>query len=243
VAPYSGGMKLLLTSAGIANDSIGRALENLLGKPVSSSHALFVPTAIYPFSGGSRQAMRAVRGQVATPLAELEWGSLGLLELTALPSLKPEHWAPALEEADALLVYGGNVAYLAHWLRESGVAALLPTLPNLLYVGVSAGTIAVTPSNCDAAFNREVLPIDSSAARHADHGLGLVPFTTWVHVGHPDPMFEDHTMANAAAWARSSGYATYALDDESALSVVDGEVTVISEGTWVLFEPGSTTNN
>ena len=230
-------MKLLLTSAGISNPSIAQALEELLGKPISASSALFVPTAIYPFEGGSRQAMRALRGEAPTPLAELGWASLGLLELTALPSLRLEHWLPALEKADALLVYGGNVAYLTWWLWRSGVAHNLPNLKNLVYVGVSAGSIAVTPSNCDAASNLEVLPLDSEAALNADRGLALVPFTMWVHVGNPDPIFADHTMENARAWATTSGWPTYALDDESALAVVDGRVTVISEGTWARFEP------
>jgi dipeptidase E len=44
-------MKLLLTSSGIKNPSIYNALEELLGKPIAESSALFIPTAIYPFPG------------------------------------------------------------------------------------------------------------------------------------------------------------------------------------------------
>ena len=35
---------------------------------------------------------------------------------------------PALEETDVLLVNGGDSLYLAHHMRESGLADLLPSL-------------------------------------------------------------------------------------------------------------------
>jgi dipeptidase E len=39
-------MKLLLTSSGISNPSIHASLVDLLGKPISESNALCIPTAI-----------------------------------------------------------------------------------------------------------------------------------------------------------------------------------------------------
>jgi dipeptidase E len=105
-------MNYLLTSAGITNASIHDALVDLLGKPIAESSALCIPTAIYPFPGGSSMAYRFIRGATANPLCELGWKSLGVLELTALPSIKAEYWIAAVQEADALLMYGGDVWHL-----------------------------------------------------------------------------------------------------------------------------------
>jgi dipeptidase E len=99
-------MKLLLTSSGISNQSIGDALVGLLGKPIAESSALFIPTAIYPFLEGPAGAFRAVSGKAASPLSDLGWKSLGILELTALPSIDKDVWAASVRGADALLVVG-----------------------------------------------------------------------------------------------------------------------------------------
>ena len=83
-------MKYLLTSAGIKNPSIHHALVDLLGKPIAESSALCIPTASYPFSVGPSMAYRFISGSTANPMCELGWKSLGVLELTALPSIKEE---------------------------------------------------------------------------------------------------------------------------------------------------------
>src|SRR5262249_31931042 len=123
-----GSMRILLTSAGIKNASIRDALVDLLGKPIAESTALIIPTAIYPFPGGAGMAWRAISGSARSPLCELGWKSLGVLELTALPSIDDEAWIPMVQETDALLVWGGDVLFLCHWMRQSGLADLLPSL-------------------------------------------------------------------------------------------------------------------
>jgi dipeptidase E len=85
-------IKLLLTSSGISNPSIHGALVDLLGKPIAESNALFVPTGIYPFPRCAGMAYDAICGKVASPLCELGWKSLGVLELTALPSIDKKNW-------------------------------------------------------------------------------------------------------------------------------------------------------
>jgi len=229
-------VKFLLTSSGISNPSIHDALIGLLGKPISDSNALFVPTGMHPFPDGGR-VIEAMRGGAKSPLCELGWKSLGLLELTALPSVRRENWVPTLQEADALLVWGGNVTYLSYWMRQSGVADLLPTLENLVYVGVSAGSIVTTPFNCDAESNLEFAPEGSDMALGGESALGLVDFTMWVHVDNPNPIFEEHTMANVEKWAEGIPVPTYAIDDQTAIKVDDGTVDVVSEGHWRLFTP------
>jgi dipeptidase E len=108
-------MRLLLTSAGIINTSVHDALVELLGKPIAESRALFIPTAAHALPGGAGMAWKLMCGlEARTPLCELGWRSLGVLELTALPSIKEEHWVPLVQETDTLLVGGGDCPYLCY---------------------------------------------------------------------------------------------------------------------------------
>ena len=230
-------VQLLLTSNGITNSSIHGALVDMLGKPIEESSALFIPTGMYPFPGGGRMALEAARGRPTSPLSDLPWQSVGLLELTALPSIRRESWVPIIEQTDALLVWGGNVMYLNHWMRTSGLADILPSLENLTYVGVSAGSIVTTTHNCDFESNLEWVPDGSDMALANDQTLGIVDFTMWVHLDNPNPIFADHTVANVERWAASVLVPTYAIDDQSAIQVRGDGVEVISEGIWRRFAP------
>jgi dipeptidase E len=228
-------MKFLLTSSGIRNPSISDALVELLGKPVAESSALFIPTATYPFPGGAGMAWQAIRGRAQSPLCELGWQSLGVLELTALPTIREESWVPMVREADALLVGGGDALYLCHWMRQSGLANLLPSLSESVYVGVSAGSIVVTPYNCDAEFDQEFVPPGSDMGLGAERALGLVDFTLYPHLGHEE--MPDTSLTNIEKWASGIPVPTYAIDDETAIKVIDRTVEVVSEGNWKLFNP------
>jgi len=229
-------MKFLLTSGGIKNASIERALIDLLGKPIAESSALVIPTAIYPFPGGGGMAWKAIAGE-SGPLAGLGWKSIGMLELTALPSIKEESWVPTVRETDALLVWGGDVLYLTYWMRRSGLADVLPSLEDTVYVGVSAGSIAVTPFNCDFEFDLDFVPEGSDQPQEGDKALGLVDFTLYPHLDREG--FEDATKTNIEKWAAGIPVPTYAIDDDTAIRVSDGNVEVISEGHWHLFTPSA----
>src|SRR5918912_2831878 len=118
-------MKYLLTSAGIKNASIHNALIDLLGKPITEASALCIPTAGYGNPHGSPGGpWRFISGTSAQPMCELGWKSLGVLELTALPSIDKERWVTWVRETDALLVNGGDALYLSYWMRLSGLADL-----------------------------------------------------------------------------------------------------------------------
>ena len=141
-------MKLLLTSAGVKNSSINDALVELLGKPIAESHALCIPTAAYGSSYSTPAGpWRFISGRSGQPMSELGWKSLGVLELTALPSMGSDRWVQWVREADALLVNGGDALYLCHWMRESGLADLLPSLRDSVWVGFSAGSMVLTPGS------------------------------------------------------------------------------------------------
>jgi len=244
-------VRALLTSAGIKNGSIREALVDLLGKPIAESNALIIPTAIYPFPGGPYMAWRAISGKGSSPLAGLGWRSLGILELTALPSIDEAAWMPTVREADALLVWGGDPLFLANWMRRSGLTALLPTLRSeMVYVGVSAGSIAAAsifvetyvdpPRGSDAPLKSEDIVFttaqgDVNRILVTAQGAGLVDFAVIPHLEHAD--HPDASFANAEKWAGRIPAPTYAIDDESAIKVVDGAAEVISEGRWKLFQP------
>jgi dipeptidase E len=222
-------MRFLLTSAGIKNASIHNALVDLLGKPIAQSSALCIPTAIYAIPGGAGHAWRFISGrEPRTPMCELGWKSLGVLELTALPSIDEELWFPMIQETDVLLVNGGDPLYLCYWMRQSGLADLLPSLRDTVYVGLSAGSMVMTP-NIGEHF------VGWKPPKGGDQTLGLVEFSMFPHLNHPD--LPKNTMADAERWAAGMTVPAYALDDETAIRVSDGTVDVISEGHWKLFNP------
>ena len=219
-------MKLLLTSAGIKNAAINDALLDLLGKPIAECDALCIPTASYGHApGGIRGAWRFITGQATTPMCELGWRSLGVLELTALPSLDEDAWVPVVEEADVLLVNGGDALYLAHHMRQSGLADLLPSLETV-WVGLSAGSMVMTPRIGEDF-------VTWRPPTGGDETLGVVGFSIFPHVDHP--ALPENTMAAAERWAAELGVPAYAIDDDTAIKVVDGTVEVVSEGHWKLF--------
>ncbi len=221
-------MKLLLTSAGVRNASIHDALVELLGKPVAESRALCIPTALYGHPQGSPEGVwRFVNGRSGCPMCELGWQSVGVLELTALPSIGEERWVPWVRETDVLLVEGGDALYLCHWMRQSGLAALLPSLERTVWVGLSAGSMVMTPRVGEAFV--ETKP----SITGDDATLGLVDFSIFPHLDHPG--FDENTMACAERWAAGIGGPAYAIDDETAIKVIDGKVEVVSEGRWRFF--------
>ena len=220
-------MRLLLTSAGIKNSSIHAALVDLLGKPIAESNALCIPTAAYghPMAGPGA-AWRFISGQEPRcPMCGLGWKSLGVLELTALPSIDEERWVPLVEETDVLLVDGGDSLYLCHWMRQSGLADLLPSL-RAVWAGLSGGSMVMAP-NVGEDF------VIWKPPTGGDRALGIVDFSIFPHLDHE--ALPENTMADAERWAAGLSCPAYAIDDETAIKVVDGSVEVVSEGHWKLF--------
>jgi len=220
-------MKYLLTSAGIKNTSIHNALVELLGKPIAEANALCIPTAGYGHPMGSPGgAWRFITGRATTPMCELGWKSVGVLELTALPSIDQERWVAWVRETDVLLVNGGDALYLCYWMRQSGLADRLPSLRETVWVGLSAGSMVMTP-HIGAGF------VGWKPPSGGDETLGIVDFAIFPHLDHP--ALPENTMADAERWAAGMSVSCYAIDDETAIQVVDGTVEVVSEGHWKLF--------
>ena len=222
---YVDSVKLLLTSGGVTYATIRGALVEMLGTPIDQCHALCIPTAQWghPMCGPT-----SARGFVAgapgwESMTGLGWSSVGLLELTALPTVGAERWEAWVREADVLLVDGGEATYLCHWMRESGLADLLPSLTDTVWVGVSAGSMVMTPR----------IGSDFVAWGQAqdDCTLGVVDFSIFPHLD----FFPTNTLAHAERWAAEIGGPAYAIDEQTAIKVVDGATEVVSEGNWQRF--------
>ena len=182
-----------------------------------------------PFPDGPKGAYRFITGKALSPLVGLGWKSLGVLELTALPSIKREYWVDAVQTTDALLVWGGDVLYLCRWMRESGLADLLPKLREMVYVGVSAGSMVTAPTFGETYD-------DADTPFIIEKGLGLVDFALLPHLDN-----ENHPESGSAKAERMAAeipVPAYGIDDETDIKVVDGMVEVVSEGHWKLFNPG-----
>ena len=222
-------MKLLLTSGGVKNARIRAALVDLLGKPIADCRALCIPTAEYGHPMCTPEsAWRFIAGHSPAPMSDLGWKSVGLLELMALPSIGEERWVPWVRQSDVLLVDGGDALFLCHWMRQSGLADLLPSLHEKVWVGVSAGSMVMTPRIGEYFVNWR-------PAAGGDSTLGIVDFSIFPHLDHAD--MPGNTLAHAERWAADIGGPAYAIDDETAIQVVDGTVDVISEGHWKMLVP------
>ena len=121
-------------------------------------------------------------------MVDLGWKSVGVLELTALPSIDEERWVPLVRETDVLLVAGGDVLYLCHWMRQSGLADLLPSLTETVWVGLSAGSMVMTPEVGEDFIQWRPPTGDDST-------LGIVDFSICPHLA-PDGM-PGNSMAEA----------------------------------------------
>ncbi|RJT75953.1 peptidase E [Arthrobacter cheniae] len=221
-------MRLLLTSGGVTNATIRGMLVEMLGKPVEECDALFIPTAQWGQPMCSPQTVwtsTAGRGPNQQGLVDLGWKSIGVLELTVLPSIAPNRWLPWVREADVLLVDGGEAIYLAHWMRQSGLADLLPSLTDIVWVGVSAGSMVMTPR-----IGRQFLEWNPHGS---DDAMGVVDFSIFPHLDYPG--WSSNTSESARRWATDIGGPAYAIDDQTAITVVDGTVKIVSEGNWHLF--------
>jgi dipeptidase E len=222
-------MRLLLTSAGVTNNTIRDALVELLGKPIADCNALCIPTAMYghPWVGPGVKAWQFITGRSENPMVDLGWKSVGVLELTALPSIGEDRWVPLVREADVLLVSGGDAVYLCHWMRQSGLTDLLPSLTETVWVGMSAGSMVLTPR-----IGAEFVGWQPPGGRD-DSTLGLVDFSIFPHLD--DAALPTNTKAAAEKWAAGIAGPAYAIDNDTAIKVTDGNVAVVSEGHWRFF--------
>lgn len=218
-------MKLLLTSNGLVNKSIIAALMELVGKPAGETNVAFIPTAA--------DAEEDDKGWLINDLVNIKNQNFKQIDIVDIAALPRESWLPRLEHADILFFGGGHTRHLLHWLKKSGLAEMLPELlTTRVYVGISAGSIATGPSlamssSTDAPFDyNDDIPYDGK-------GLHLVNFYIRPHFNSPDfPKANEEYLREKAKEVPET---IYALDDQSALKVIDGVVEIVSEGKTLVL--------
>ena len=217
-------MKLLLTSAGITNQSILKALDDLAGKPLDQLKIAFIPTAANLEPGDKNWLINDLRR-----LSFLKFKEIDLVDISALPQ---NIWQERLENADVLFVEGGNTYHLMYWFNQSGLSKILPKLlETKIYIGVSAGTIITTPSLINADFESE--PLKQINQEIFNDGLSLVDFMVEPHIN--SPYFSESTLANLEKRSKKYKYTIYGIDDETAIKIDGDKIGIVSNGVWKKF--------
>lgn len=213
-------MKLLLTSNGLSNQSIANALFELVDKKPSETVISFVPTAMNVTTGDKNWFINDLYNLKKQGLKEID-----IVDISALPK---EVWLPRLEKADVLFFSGGNTSHLMRWLKESGLANILSDLlKTRVYAGISAGSIVTNPTLALSSKDKKIYYEEKFGYGDED-ALGFVDFYTRPHLNSPD--FPQAREGYLKEIAKEFDVPLYALDDESALKVVNGKVQVVSEG-------------
>lgn len=216
-------MKLLLTSGGLENQTIIDALQKLSGKPFDQLKIAFIPTAANVEEGDKWWLIDDLK-----KLQGLKFLSVDIVDISALPK---DIWQKRLTEADIFFVEGGNTCHLIYWIKKSGLIDLLPELlKTRVWVGVSAGSVVVSK---DISLSDSKRLYDEEDDINNNAGLGYLDFHIRPHLN--NSYFPKMTLENIQKIADETKEIIYALDDNSAIQVIDGEVSVISEGMWKKF--------
>ena len=217
-------MNLLLTSGGLTNESIAAALLDLAGRSASELSVAFVPTASNVEVGD--------KGWLIDDLKNIQkqgFNSVDIVDISALPR---EIWQPRLEAADVFVFGGGNSFHLMHWINVSGLGELLPELlKTRVYVGISAGSMVMSKDLSLSQSQR--LYYEDLDRTEEMKGLGFVDFFTRPHLN--SPHFTKIRKEYLEELAQEIPETIYALDDDSAVKVIDGDIEVVSEGECLVF--------
>lgn len=219
-------MKLLLTSDGLRNESIKNALLDLLGKPFNECHAIYVHAAPNPPSRlMTRLRINAIEESWTKPDG-LDWKRVDTLVLPQLFNLAANEWVPQLLAADVILVQEGDPLFLNKLMRESGFLYALSYFDGV-YVGRSSSSMVLTPR-----IGNEFVGWHPSNHQN-DQTLGIINFSIFPHLG--EAKLPLNNLEGAKKWKSKLGVAGYAIDDHTALKILDDKVEVISEGDWMYF--------
>lgn len=214
-------MKLLLTSGGLMNRSIANALFDLVGKKPEETSLVFIPTAANVEKGD--------KGWLIDDLVNLKRQNFKSIDIADLSAIGRELWLPKMEEADVLFFGGGNTYHLMEWINKSGIVKLLPELlKTKVYVGLSAGSM-VTNKSLALKISQIVYGEDLDKT-HEMPGLNYVDFYFLPHLN--SPYFKKLRKENIEEITKGMSEKIYAMDDQSALKVIDGKIEVVSEGEW-----------
>ena len=218
-------MKLLLTSGGITNKTIAKALLDLVGKKAEEISVAFIPTAVNPTKGD--------KGWFIENLYEIKQQNYKFIDIVDISALPREVWQPRLENADVLIFSGGVTEHLVYCVKESGLKELLPELlKTKVYVGISAGSIMMS-STLIMGGTRKSVRYKKDFNREEKEGLGIIDFYVRPHLN--SPTSPDARKGIIEENAKKVQGVVYALDDQMAIKVVDNKIEVIGEGDYLVF--------
>lgn len=217
-------MKLLLTSSGITNKSIEKALFELVGKKAEETSIAFIPTASNVEGGDKWWVIKDLIN-----LQKLNFKQIDIVDISAIDE---KIWRPRLEESDVLFFEGGNTYHLMEWVNKSGLIKVLPELlKTRVYVGVSAGSMILSK---DLALNiSQTLYEEDLDKTEEVTGLKYTDFYFLPHMN--SEFFSKLKKENIGKSINGMNEKVYAMDDNSALKVVDGVVEIISEGEYLEY--------
>ena len=217
-------MKLLLTSSGLTNNSIAKALFDLTGKTPEETTVVFVPTASNIETGN--------KDWFITDLINLKKQNFKSIEITDISTVDEEIWKPSFERADVLFFEGGNAYHLMRWLNRTGLSnTLSELLKDKVYVGVSAGSMVTNP-DLNLKLSQQVYEEDRLKTEEMK-GLNFVNFYFLPHLN--SEWFKKLRRENIEKVAENITIPIYALDDESAIKIIDDKIEVVSEGDWFVL--------
>ena len=215
-------MKLLLTSSGLSNKSIAKALFELVGKPAHKTTITFIPTAMNVGTGD--------KGWFINDLYNIKKQGCKMIDIVDISALPKSVWLPRIEAADVLFFSGGNTSHLMYCLKKSGLAQLLPKLlKTRVYAGISAGSIVTNPTLALSNKDKK-LYYEKTFGYKSEDALGFVDLYVRPHFNSND--FPNVRTKNLKEIARDIKKPIYGLDDVSALKIIDGQVKVVTEGKY-----------
>ncbi len=210
-------MKLLLTSSGITKKSIAEALIELTNKLPGQTKLAFIPTAANPETENKDWVINQYLN-----LWRYGYNWIDIVD----PSAAEVDWKPRLEKVDIIYLSGGNTFYLLDQCRKTGFDKWLnENIKNKVYVGGSASSIIATPT------------IEVAGLPPGDENLpGLTDLAAfnWVNF-EIEPHCDKDRFERVKKYAKLKPYPVYAIDDQTAIKVIDDKVDVVSEGSWEIF--------
>lgn len=236
---YTSLMKLLLTSQSIHNKTIRRALLGLLDKPSQDCTVVYITTSQNAAVGDKSWLIENLNNAY-----DVGWKSFEIIDIAAAIDLPKDMWWDRIAAADVIFVGGGANFYLGYWLEKSGFAAALPKLlEDKVYVGCSAGSMITTKSLVTASQSMKQLEAEGRFSldglgpegQRSSRSLGIVNFAVRPHYASSEYTYITDDLLQKAADV--AGCTIYAIDDESALKIVDGTVEVVTEGQYRFFDP------
>lgn len=217
---YNFFMKLLLTSAGLTNNTLVQALKDLVEKPFSDLNVTYIPTAANVEDVDKWWVVEDMQR-----VQQLGWKYFDIVDFSAVPK---DIWLPRLERADVVVVGGGSSYHLMHAIESlDNKEDFINLLQRKVYVGISSGSM-ITAQIAQFGWDEEFYGIQTPVK--IGNGLKFVDFYIMPHWGEED--FSKVTKENIAKIAKQIASPVYLIDNQTAIMIVDNKLTVVSEGTW-----------